>query len=166
MQHCGPQASYCKGKWHLLQKSLKTTDLSTLPVKPIFFPKPKVAEETISSGSLSLLPFSPSEVSYEAESKYRLRIFPLQRWGREFAHARCLPSFTRKIQTPIWEKQIAFTYCSVRLKCSRRSSAPSTVKYGYPFFECKKCETGWYSLSDMWSICRKCHEWWNGERMG
>jgi hypothetical protein len=48
-------------------------------VKRIFFPKPKVAEETISSGSLSLLPFSPFEVSYEAESKYRLRIFPLQR---------------------------------------------------------------------------------------
>jgi hypothetical protein len=32
-------------------------------------------------------------------------------------------------------------------------------------FECKKCETGWYTLSDMWSIQWKCHEWWNGEEM-
>jgi hypothetical protein len=69
---------------------------------------------------------------YEAslESKYRLRIFPPQRWGRDFAHARCLPSFIGKTQTPIREKQIVFTFCSVRLKCSRWSSAPPTVKYG------------------------------------
>ena len=31
-----------------------------------------------------------------SETKHRLRIFPPQRWGRNFAHARCLPSFTGK----------------------------------------------------------------------
>ena len=58
---------------------------------------------------------------YEAysKSKYRLRIFPPQRWDREFAQARCLPSFIAKPQTPIREKQIVFTYCLVCLKCSR-----------------------------------------------
>jgi hypothetical protein len=70
--------------------------------------------------------------TYEAysENKYRLRIFPPQRGGRDFAHARCLPSFIVKPQTPIREKQRVFTYCSVRLKCSSWSSAPPTVKYG------------------------------------
>ena len=34
-------------------------------------------------------------------SKYRLRIFPLQCSGRDFAHARCLPSCNGKPQTPI-----------------------------------------------------------------
>jgi hypothetical protein len=69
---------------------------------------------------------------YEAlsYSKYRLRIFPPQRWDRDFAHARCLPSFTGKPQSLIREKQIVFTYCSTRLKCSRWLSAPPTVKYG------------------------------------
>ena len=71
-------------------------------------------------------------MKYEAysESKYRLRIFPPQRWGRDLAHARCLLSFTGKPQTPMREKQMVFMYCSVRLKCSRWSSAPPTVKYG------------------------------------
>jgi hypothetical protein len=59
-----------------------------------------------------------------SESKYRLRIFPPQGWDRDFAHARCFPSFIGKPQTWIRKKQIVFTYCSVRLKCSRWSSAP------------------------------------------
>jgi hypothetical protein len=54
-----------------------------------------------------------------SESKYRLRIFPSQRSVSDFAHASCLPSFIGKPQTPIREKQIVFTYCSVRLKRSR-----------------------------------------------
>ena len=65
-----------------------------------------------------------------SESKYRLQIFPPQRWGCDFAQARCPPSFIGKPQTPIREKHVVFTYCSVRLKCSRQSRAPSTVKYG------------------------------------
>jgi hypothetical protein len=58
---------------------------------------------------------------YEAysESKYHLRIFLLQRRGRDFAHAHCFPSFISKPQTPMREKQVVFTYCSVCLKCSR-----------------------------------------------
>ena len=64
-----------------------------------------------------------------SKSKYCLRIFPPQRWGCDFAHARCLPSFIGKPQTATREKQIVFTYCSVHLKCSRWSSAPPTVKY-------------------------------------
>jgi hypothetical protein len=46
-----------------------------------------------------------SSVLAYSESKYRLRIFPPQRCGRDFAHAPCLPSFIGKPQTPIREKQ-------------------------------------------------------------
>jgi hypothetical protein len=88
-----------------------------------------------------------ASVKYEAysESKYRLQIFRPQRWGRNFAHARCLLSFTGKPQTPIREKQMVFMYCSVSSKCSRWSSAPPTVKYDLlSVFECKICEAVWY----------------------
>jgi hypothetical protein len=49
---------------------------------------------------------SEKACSYEAysEIKYRLRIFPSQRWGRNFAHARFLSSFTGKPQKPVREK--------------------------------------------------------------
>jgi hypothetical protein len=77
-----------------------------------------------------------------SESKYRLWIFPPQRWGRDFAHARSLPSFIVKPQTPMREKQIVFTYCSVRLRCSRWSSARRLWnKVCYRFF--------W--MQDMWN---------------
>jgi hypothetical protein len=108
------------------------------------------------------------ESLYEAysESKYRLRIFPPQRWGRDFEQARCLPSFTGKPQTPLRDKQIVFTYCFVRLKCLRWSSAPPTVKYGL-------LSVFW--MQEMWNrlifIVRYVKytvkmpwvmEWWNG----
>jgi hypothetical protein len=65
---------------------------------------------------------------YEAYSE--MRIFPPQHWGRDFTHALSLPSFTGKPYTPIRERQIVFTYCSVRLQFLRWSNAPPTVKYG------------------------------------
>jgi hypothetical protein len=96
-----------------------------------------------------------------------LRIFPPQRWGRNFAHARCVPSFTGKPHTPIRGKQIVFTYSPVRLKRSRWSTAPPTVKYGL-------LSVFW--MQEIWNrlifivVCVKyrwkCNEWWNGEEMG
>ena len=97
-----------------------------------------------------------------SESKYCLRIFSPQRWGRNFAHARCLPSFSGKPQTPILKNQIVFTYCFVRLKCSRWSSAPPTVKYGLLSVFWMHEMWNWRIFIVMWSTLWKWRvmEWW------
>ena len=106
---------------------------------------------------------------YEAysESKYRLRIFPQQRWARDFAHARCLPYFTGKPQTPIRKNQIVSAYCSVRLKCSRWSSAAAAVKYGLlPVFWMQEIWNRLIFIVRYVKYTEKCNESWNGEEMG